>query len=55
MMRTDYIEAAIDYPEKVARVVVIGSSPIKARSIFHPMPLDGTGTYEITTAVIAPA
>ena len=40
-MRTGYIEAAIDYPEKVARVVVIGSSPIKARSIFHPMPLEG--------------
>ncbi len=35
------MKLAIDYPEKVARVVVIGSSPIKAGSIFQPMPLEG--------------
>ena len=34
------LKLAIDYPEKVHRLVVIGSSPIKAGSIFQPMPLE---------------
>lgn len=35
------LKLAIDYPDKVDRVVVIGSAPIKAGSIFQPMPLEG--------------
>ena len=35
------IKLAIDDPEKVDRIAVIGSSPIKAGSIFQPMPLEG--------------
>ena len=35
------LKLAIDYPDNVDRVVVIGSAPIKAGSIFQPMPLEG--------------
>ena len=35
------LKLAIDYPDKVDRVAVIGSAPIKAGSIFQPMPLEG--------------
>jgi len=35
------LKLAIDYPDNVDRVVVIGSTPIKAGSIFQPMPLEG--------------
>ncbi len=34
------LKLAIDYPEKVDRLVVIGSGAIKAGSIFQPMPLE---------------
>lgn len=34
------LKLAIDFPERVDRVVVIGSSPLKAGSIFQPMPLE---------------
>jgi len=35
------LKLAIDYPNKANRVVVIGSTPIKAGSIFQPLPLEG--------------
>jgi len=35
------LKLAIDYPDNVDRVVGIGSAPIKAGSIFQPMPLEG--------------
>lgn len=35
------LKLAIDYPDKADRIAVIGSSPIKAGSIFQPMPLEG--------------
>ncbi len=35
------LKLAIDYPDRVDRVVVIGSTPIKAGSIFQPLPLEG--------------
>ena len=35
------LKLAIDHPERVDRVAVIGSTPIKAGSIFQPMPLEG--------------
>ena len=35
------LKLAIDNPDNVDRVVVIGSAPIKAGSIFQPMPLEG--------------
>jgi 2-hydroxy-6-oxonona-2,4-dienedioate hydrolase/4,5:9,10-diseco-3-hydroxy-5,9,17-trioxoandrosta-1(10),2-diene-4-oate hydrolase len=35
------LKLAIDYPDKANRIAVIGSSPIKAGSIFQPMPLEG--------------
>lgn len=35
------LKLAIDYPDKPNRIAVIGSSPIKAGSIFQPMPLEG--------------
>jgi pimeloyl-ACP methyl ester carboxylesterase len=35
------LKLAIDYPDKVDRLAVIGSAPIKAGSIFQPMPLEG--------------
>ncbi len=34
------LKLAIDYPDKVDRLVVIGSGAIKAGSIFQPMPLE---------------
>jgi len=34
------LKLAIDFPEKINRLVVIGSSPLKAGSIFQPMPLE---------------
>ncbi len=34
------LKLAIDFPERVKRLVVIGSSPLKAGSIFQPMPLE---------------
>lgn len=34
------LKLAIDFPENVDRIAVIGSSPIKAGSIFQPMPLE---------------
>jgi 2-hydroxy-6-oxonona-2,4-dienedioate hydrolase/4,5:9,10-diseco-3-hydroxy-5,9,17-trioxoandrosta-1(10),2-diene-4-oate hydrolase len=34
------LKLAIDYPERVNRLVVIGSGAIKAGSIFQPMPLE---------------
>lgn len=34
------LKLAIDYPEKVDRLVIIGSGAIKAGSIFQPMPLE---------------
>jgi len=34
------LKLAIDYPDRVHRVVVIGSTPLKAGSIFQPMPLE---------------
>lgn len=35
------LKLAIDYPDRADRIAVIGSSPIKAGSIFQPMPLEG--------------
>ena len=35
------MKLAIDYPDRIDRLAVIGSSPIKAGSIFQPMPLEG--------------
>jgi pimeloyl-ACP methyl ester carboxylesterase len=35
------LKLAIDFSDKVDHVVVIGSSPIKAGSIFQPLPLEG--------------
>ena len=35
------LKLAIDYPDKLNRIAVIGSSPIRAGSIFQPMPLEG--------------
>ena len=35
------LKFAIDYPDRTQRVAVIGSTPIKAGSIFQPMPLEG--------------
>jgi 2-hydroxy-6-oxonona-2,4-dienedioate hydrolase/4,5:9,10-diseco-3-hydroxy-5,9,17-trioxoandrosta-1(10),2-diene-4-oate hydrolase len=34
------LKLAIDFPERVKRLAVIGSSPLKAGSIFQPMPLE---------------
>jgi 2-hydroxy-6-oxonona-2,4-dienedioate hydrolase/4,5:9,10-diseco-3-hydroxy-5,9,17-trioxoandrosta-1(10),2-diene-4-oate hydrolase len=34
------LKLAIDYPDRIDRLVVIGSSPLKAGSIFQPMPLE---------------
>lgn len=34
------LKLAIDFPEKINRLVIIGSSPLKAGSIFQPMPLE---------------
>lgn len=34
------LKLAIDFPEKINRLVVIGSSPLKAGSIFQPLPLE---------------
>ena len=34
------LKLAVDYPEKVDRLVIIGSGAIKAGSIFQPMPLE---------------
>ena len=34
------MKLAIDYPDRIDRLAVIGSSPIKAGSIFQPMPLE---------------
>jgi pimeloyl-ACP methyl ester carboxylesterase len=35
------LKLAVDYPQRVDKVVVIGSGVIKAGSIFQPMPLEG--------------
>ena len=35
------LKLAVDYPERVDKLVVIGSGVIKAGSIFQPMPLEG--------------
>ena len=35
------LKLAADHPERVDKLVVIGSGAIKAGSIFQPMPLEG--------------
>src|SRR4029434_3335379 len=41
MAREARLSVAVDHPNRVDKVVVIGSGVIKAGSIFQPMPLEG--------------